>query len=213
MRASGVTPMQAINNLMTTAARLQTGTAAERVQVVANLIKMYGVDLPMLDALLSGNMQQNQPNAQLEQMLNAKLAPVQRFMNDLQQGRNQNMQQMDADAAAESQTFAEDPANEFFEDLRHDIADILDLAANRGRILTLKQAYDLACKQNPDISKVIDERTSATKLKKDAEELAKSRKAASSQPSGSPGGVGGGGGTPQGRRGAIEAAWTRLGGD
>lgn len=212
MRASGVTPLQAIGNLVQTAARLQVGTPQEKVQVVAAIIKSYGIDLPMLDALLSG--QQVPPaaraNDELMRAIDQRLKPMNDFMAYAQNSRQQNEIALARETATEAQNFAADPANDHFEDLRYDIADILEMAANRGREMTLKQAYDLAASQHPEISKIIAKRQSDEKTRQAAQTLARSRRAASSQPAGVPGGVGGRGGKPANRRDAISQAWDDL---
>lgn len=214
IRASGATPMQAVNNLMNTAATLQTGTMAQKCAVVRDLIRIYGVDLPTLDAALAGKAAPGKTavNDEVAQLVRNELKPVQDFIRTVQGSRQQSQQQLQQQSVQTAEEFANDPKNEFFNDLREDIADILDLAANRGREMTLAQAYDLAAKQHPEISKVITQRETAAKAAKDAAALQRSRRAASSQPAGSPGGTGMAQGKPANRREAISRAWDDLSG-
>ena len=46
--------------------------------------------------------------------------------------------------------------------MRDDMADMLDLAAKRSRVMSLKEAYDRACMMNPGISKIIEQRKLAS---------------------------------------------------
>lgn len=212
MRASGVTPLQAVGNLVNTAAILQTGTPAQRAMTVANIIKAYGVDLEMLDGILAG--QAPAKTAQAEdgvlRAIDERLKPVQEFMSTLQGNQRQQMERLAQESSQTIQEFAQDPKNEFFNDLAEDIADLLELAANRGRVMSMKEAYDLAASQHPEISKVISQRKAAEQAAKDAENLRRSRRAASSQPTGTPGGVGGATAKPGNRKEAIEQAWSDL---
>ena len=48
-----------------------------------------------------------------------------------------------------------DSQNEFYNDVRSDMADLLDMAANRGRQMSMQDAYNTACAAHPQISKVM----------------------------------------------------------
>jgi hypothetical protein len=214
IRASGATPMQAVSNLMNTAATLQTGTMAQKVSIVRDMIRIYGVDLATLDAALAGKgaPKEAQNNQALEAALDARLKPINEFITRVNGSRQQSQQALQQEVGQTATEFENDPANEFYNDLREDMADILDLAANRGREMTLKQAYDLAAKQHPEISKVVSQRDTAAKAAKDAQNLQRSRRAASSTTQGTPGGTGMQQGKPTNRREAISQAWDDLSG-
>ena len=51
--------------------------------------------------------------------------------------------------------------NEFYNDVRSDMADLLDMAANRGRKMSMQEAYNTACAAHPQISKVMQSRQSS----------------------------------------------------
>lgn len=212
IRSAGVTPMQAVQNLVNTAAQLQTGTAAQKVHLIGTMIKTYGVDIAGLDHWLAGKQppKETQQNDGLLQEIDKRLRPVQEFMGRLSNSQRQSEQELAQASQTEAEQFFSDPENEFAADLKDDMADILELAANRGREMTLKQAYDIACSQHPDIAKVINQRSEAARTAKEAENLARSRRAASSQSAGTPGSVGGSGGRPANRREAIAQAWEDL---
>lgn len=215
IRASGVSPLQAVDNLVKTAGGLQTGTAMQKAQIVANIVAAYGVDLRVLDHVLAGKTPPKEAGANDEIMkaIDARLKPVQEFIGEVRGARSASEQRMLQETASEAETFAQDPKNEFFEDLRGDIADLLDLAANRGRAMTLEEAYKLAAAQHPEISKVIKERESAAETARRAQNFDRSRRAASSQPAGNPsGGIGGRSSRQAGesRRDALGRAWDDL---
>lgn len=212
MRASGVTPLQAVNNLVNTAALLQVGTPAQKAGTIANIIRTYGIDITMLDSLLAGKAPPEKA-AQSDALMAAidqRLKPVQDFMQKLDTSKTAAERRLEVDSSKMIDDFKADPKNEFYEDLSADIADLLDLATNRGREMTLRQAYDLAASQHPEISKVIEQRKAAERTQAAAKNLQKSRRAASSQAAGTPGGLGTVGAKPAGRRSAIDQAWDDL---
>ncbi len=176
IQAQNSTPAQAVSNLMQTAARLTMGTQVQKAQVLTEIIKNYEVDIETLDQVLSGQELPQGPNADLAKLLDERLAPVQQFMSQVESGRQQSQQSRVEDV----NTFAADPANEFFEDVRMDMADLVEMASKRGESLTLKQAYDKACAMNPQVSEVLATRKAASSTVVSEAELAKKRRAASS---------------------------------
>lgn len=220
IRASGVTPLQAVDNLVKTAGGLQTGTAAQKAQIVANICAAYGVDLAMLDQVLAGRAPAPGANGNgavppdFTKALDERLKPIQDFISQVQGSRAASEAELAQQTATEAEAFIADPANEFFEDVRQDVADLLDLAAQRGRLMTLQQAYDIAVQQHPEIAKVVNERKEAASIAARAQNFDRSRRAASSQPAGNPGMVGGksrsSGNQGESRREAIGRAWEDL---
>lgn len=214
IRSSGATPMQAVSNLMATAAGLQQGTPAQKAGIIARLVGIYGVDLNTLDRVLAGQAPTKEVKQEdaVARMLDQRLKPVMDFIGNVQNTRQNTNRQMQQEVQQTADEFSNDPANEFYDDLREDMADLLETAAKRGRAMTLKEAYDRAATLNPDISKIVSDRAAAAVVKKNAQSLDRSRRAASSQPAGSPGATGVGAnkknvGTV---RSALSAAWDDL---
>jgi hypothetical protein len=215
MRASGVTPLQAVDNLVKTAAGLQTGTPVQKAQIAANICAAYGIDLRILDQILAGQQptKETQGNAELMAAIDQRLKPVQDFIGRVESGQQATNDRVMQETAQEAEAFAADEKNEFFEDLRQDIADILDLAANRNRAMSLKEAYDLACQQHPEIRKIVKEREETAATAERAKNYDRSRRATVSESAGTPGGLGKSGrGANESRRGSIERAWEDLSG-
>jgi hypothetical protein len=213
IRGSGVTPMQAVNNLVQTAGSLMTGSKAQRAAIVAQLIATYDVDIPTLDATLAGKAvpKEKGNSDEVLRLVEERMKPVNEFISTVQGRQQASQQELMQDVARETNEFAEDPANEFFEDLRDEIADLLEVAARRGRKMTIKEAYDRACQSDPDVSKVLAQRSEAARTAERAKNYDKSRRATVSTTPGIPGGVGkAGGGAPVGRRAAIEQALEDL---
>jgi hypothetical protein len=176
IRTQNSTPLEAVNNLMQTAAGLMQGNVQQKAAIVAEIIGNYGVDIQALDKILSSGPATNarQPVEAVPQWAR----PVFDFMGNMQKMQNQAQQRLaeEADrdiAAAESKPF--------FDDLRDDIADIMEVAANRGRKMSIEQAYTVALNANPEIKKIVDQRERATRnpVSEAAATLARARKAAS----------------------------------
>jgi hypothetical protein len=166
IKAEGSNPLQAIDNLMATAAKLRTGTAPELAQLVAGMVKQYGVGrfgqnfIESLDAALAGEVPQADPvQSQVQQVLQQQLAPVQQFMSQFQQAQLAQQQRAQQEAASEVQQFLD--RAEFGNDVREEMADILEVAERRGRELSLQDAYKQACLVNPRVRAVLEQRAKA----------------------------------------------------
>ena len=190
IKAEGSNPLQAIDNLMSTAARLRTGTAPELAQMVAGIVKQFGVGrfgnnfIEQLDSALAGEVPRNDAqSAQVQQILQQQLAPVQQFMSQFQQQQMAQQQAAQQQAVGEVQQFLSKA--EFGEDVREEMADIMELSQRRGREVSLQDAYRQACLVNPKVRSVLEARAKA----KSAQTLtgaAQKAKAAAVSVSGSP---------------------------
>lgn len=187
MAAEGAAdPIQTVQNLMQTVTGLRMGTPIQKADIVARIINVYGVDIRALDSILSGN---NDPKIQqqkeLDRMVAERMAPYEQYMQQTQSQRQQAEARAAQQAASAVEQFA--AQNEFVDDpeISNTMADLLEMAANRGRSMTMQQAYDQAVRLHPDISKIVDQRSAA----RAAQEVAKAKAAAVSV-KGSPMGAG-----------------------
>lgn len=179
IQAAGSSPSQAITELMTTAAQLTQGTPQKKAQVVQNIIAEYGVDITMLDTLLAGETPPDDPNAPLLTAIDERLAPINDFMGQVQHGRQEQAQEVNQEAATELGAF-EQSHSEFYGDLREDMADLMEMATNRGRTMSLEQAYQHAANAHPEIGPILKQRAAAEAGKLDPVAAAAKRNAASS---------------------------------
>ena len=195
-------PPQMIGDVLGTAAMLQMGSPQQKATLVANMVKQFGVDIKALDAALVGESvpEEVQQQSQFEQMLNERLSPLQQQLQHYQQRDQQMVQRTHQEISSELQQFASNQRNEFYSDVKMDMADIMDMAANRNMNMSLQDAYERACKLHPEISKIIASRSSGMGR----------RKQAASSVRGGPGGTGDGLAGAD-LRSAIEAAWDTAG--
>lgn len=207
IRANNSTPLKAIQNHMATAQVLYQGSSRQKAEMVAGIIGTYGIDITELDGILSamqknGGIKPGQGATKVEAPP-AWAKPLFDFMGTAEQQRQNYTQRMQQDANAEVEKFDKP----FFEDLREEMADLMEVAAARGKVMTLDEAYNRALALNPDTARVLQQRQAAAAAKAGNTQAAKR---ATSLIKGAPnaGAAGGsGGGKPANRRAAIAEAW------
>jgi hypothetical protein len=149
--------------------------------------------------------QVQQPN-QFEQLLDQRLAPIQKFLQAQQQREQQQAQQVEQQAVQTVTQMADDPRFPYFQDVREEMADIIEMGARRGVAITLDDAYNKAVRMNDSTfsaTTVRDSTQSATQQALAAHREAQLAKGASVSVSGSPAGVGKNVGNPSDLRGTI----------
>jgi predicted phage tail protein len=216
MAAEGVkNPMQMVDTMFQTVAELRMGSPAQKAQKIAQLIQNYGVDISTLDDQLSTQVSGQPAPAQqgmdpnMQHMIDQRMQPVNQMMQQLA-GMQQNKQRQDQQQAhQEVDQFAQ--SAEFLNDVRHDVADLIDMATRQGRDMPLQEAYDKACAMNPAIANVLADRAQQQSLANAGQNISSKRRAASSL---APGNAGGNSTkAPRTMSEALNAAWDdQLGG-
>jgi hypothetical protein len=181
-------PITGIEELIKTVTTLRMGSAEQKAQKVAGFIAHYGIDVPMLDDILSGNPAAPAADDPLTKMLNERLKPVDNLLARMDETARNSQFQKNQDAINEVMTFKQDPAHEFYDDVKNDMADMVEMAEKRGVIMPLQEAYDKACALNPEIAKIVTKRDADQRLIDSGKTLEEKRNAASSI-SGKQGGV------------------------
>jgi len=152
---NNVQPPVLMDQLLQTASILQLGTPAQKANLLANMAKQFAVDIGQLDDALAGEPVSEAP-------ADPQIQALQREIMQLRQGQQQVQQQSTRAVQEEVDRFASDPKNEFYRDVREDMADWMDLAAKRGKAMTLDEAYQKACENHPDVKRVLDARRAAS---------------------------------------------------
>jgi hypothetical protein len=194
-RQQGVEPLQGLNNIVRAAVPLYTGSAQDRVGVIAGLIRDFKVDIGMLDSALSGQAipQQAQPAYDPGMIARQAQEAVKR---ELQQYQQQAAQR----TAAEQLSAFEATEPEFFDDLRDDMSRLLE----SGFAKDYNDAYNKAQLLNPTVARVIEQRKAAASVNgaQRAQAAASSVKA---QPA-----IGIAATQERDRRGDLEDAWNKI---
>lgn len=187
--ADGENPLQATRNLMQAAATLRAGTPDQKVALAYDIIKRYGVDINALDSMLAGEtpapavapgnggVPAEDP---IMQYIDRRLAPVTQVLQGLQLAQANRYQAFEADVDAEVDAFEADPNNLFLEDVREDMAVLLESAAAQNRNMTIEQAYNAALTMRPELAKVQNQRRSAQTAATREEALQRKKMAAAS---------------------------------
>ncbi len=193
---------QTINTLLQTGSTLQMGSPVQKAQVVANLIKQFGVDIKSLDNMLVGEAPppEIQQQTEVQQAVQQAVAPYQQFMQ--QQAQQQQAQQQAAQGQVAQEVNSFGAQHEFYTDVRAQMADLLDMAANRGQEMSMEQAYNAACSMHPQISNIISGR--------DKQATVNQKKQAAASIQGSPGGRMGSS-APGSMAAALNDAWDNAG--
>lgn len=209
IRAEGGEPLAAVDSVMRTAAALRTAPPAHKAQLIANMVKTFNVPVEMLDAALVGQAPKDGTQgaqgfdpAQLRQQILADLR------SQVQQERAQHYT---SQAHSEVEAFA--PKAEFLDDVREDMGDLMEVAARRGKMLTMEQAYDAALRlpHHEGILGVLKQREAAKSATQAQAQTDKAKAASSSvrgQPSSSPSGQSNG--AFKDSREAALAAWDEV---
>jgi len=183
IKAENSNPLQAIDNLMSTAARLRTGSSQDIAQLVSGLVKQFGVGrfgqsfIEQLDSALVGEIPRvDAQQQQLQMAMQQQLAPIQQFMSQHQNAQAQAQQNITRQAEGEVLDFMEKA--EFAEDVREDMADLMEMAQRRGRDLSLNDAYRQACAGNEHVRSVLGSRQKAQGAQKLTGAAQKARSAA-----------------------------------
>jgi hypothetical protein len=204
LQAEGVDALTAAANLMSLSSRLRFGTPIEKAQLAATIVRTYGVDVGALAEALDGAPQGSAPAQQQAPVSDPR---VDQLFQQLEAVKQQRQEQVIRRATEEVEAFGAD--KEFFSDVRDEMADLLEVAARRGVDLSLDQAYERACRMQPEISKVLDAREAAKRAENTNQFTQRARVAASSV-RGTPATASTP--SPADLRASIEAAFEQVGG-
>jgi hypothetical protein len=186
-------PVHVMHNLLGIVRSLRTSPPGQKAQHMAMLIHNFGVDVQLLDTALAGivgSADKPDPNAGVRQIIQQELAPMREFMGNVRQRSTANRQKSQQQTQEEIMAFAQDPKNEFFDHVADDMADLMDLAAQRGQKLSLQEAYSRAILANSEIAAVVARRKIEEAAKSKTDAAAKAKELAGLSTTGSPASTG-----------------------
>lgn len=180
IRAEGGDALTAVGSLLRTAAALRTAPPQHKAGLIANMVRTFGVPIEMLDAALT-----QQPMPQGQQPQQFRDSRFDDFLGHLKQQQAQRSEAITQQAQAEVQEFA--ASHDFYEDVKHDMADLMELHARRGQPLDYQGAYDKAVLLNPHTAAAVKQREAAQAATAQQASVQRARNASSSirsQPTG-----------------------------
>jgi len=160
IRSEGGNPLQAVQNMMQTAAELRIGTPEAKANLIAGLVKTFGIDVQLLDGAL-------------DTVING--TPAKPGQPQQQQFRDPRVDQMIAQQNWQAQQQAEIQSgqmrefltqfggtHEFYRDVAATMADIVELKSKRGEYIDVEKIYEQACKLDPDVSTILAQRAAGS---------------------------------------------------
>ena len=137
IRAEGGEVVPAIQGLLQTAHMLRTAPAHVKAQGIARMVQTFlpgREGLELLDATLSGQAPQAHQQAPQQFQRDPEVQALLDRVKQAEQARSQR------DAAEAQRAVEEISQEEFFEDVRQEMADLIEVAKRRGLALTVKDA-------------------------------------------------------------------------
>lgn len=171
--AEGSTPAQGFQQYLNTVATLHRGSPAQKADAIAQAVQRYGVDIEALAAALDRQPQGAPPAAQPY-----RDPRVDDLLGRIQQAESARLEQIRSTEEQAVQDFA--AKHEYFEDVRQDMADLMDVAARRGLVLSYEDAYNRAVAARPEIAQLLRQREAVKAARTGAPAIARAKTAASS---------------------------------
>jgi hypothetical protein len=138
LQAWNAHPAQVIDQFMDADQKLSSGPMQSRAAYMAKLITEYGIDISELDTALSGAgspVYQPDMEARIAQLVDQRLAPLQQ--------RFQATEQREVQQVADTiQAMENNPEYPHFEEVRGEMADLIEINFRRGVTMSLDEAYN-----------------------------------------------------------------------
>lgn len=184
------------------------------VQGILHLARAYGADLRQIAAQMTGGQSGGQPAPTMDPNLQSVLSEFQTLKQAVTQQQQGAQEAQAAQITAQITSFANDPAHLYFQDVKDDIAALLQ----SGRATDLKDAYDKAVWANPEIRELMLKEHAAKSAQPDPQAAARAKAAAAANAAGSVTGAArlgsgpAGGADPNNLRETIRAAYDEAAG-
>jgi len=176
IRAENSNPLQAVQNMMSTAAQLRVGTPHSKANLVAGIIKDFGIDIETLDGLLAGTMVQGGGQQQVQQQF--RDPRLDQFLAQQQQLQAQQQQRDDHEMRNGLSDFAS--KHEFYSDVAGLMADLVEVRSKQGQQVDMEQIYKQACQLHEGVSTILTQRTANARSAGSSNAVLRAKRAASS---------------------------------
>jgi hypothetical protein len=179
IRAENSNPLQAVQNLMQTAAELRMGTPQAKAQIAAAIITSYGIDLETLDKLLAGQAPAGGQAAQQQQQF--RDPRLDQLLYQQQQILENRQAQQENTIRQELETFGQ--AHEFYRDVAGVMADLVEIRARQGHQVgpgDLEKIYNQACQMDEQVATILNQRRASAQRGNTSQAVLRAKRAASS---------------------------------
>jgi len=168
LQEQGIPPSAFIGDLFASVKSLASPNGTERAEVVANIVQAYGVDLKLLDQVLTQRIQAGPQDAAARRAIAQANAVI-------QQQREGVAHQTELETQKALAAFAADPKHEFLDNVRDLMADLIEA----GRAKNLEDAYAAAIWAHPDTRKILLQREATTRAADKTNRARQARRASS----------------------------------
>ena len=148
LQAEKENPIELIGRMFNMERVTRFGTPEQKADLAAEYLIAYDIDLQQLDTILAKRLntpqQQKQPdiNYLVQQQVEREMAPYR---------EQQYKQQQNTDAEIQNELAAFADTHPYFEDVRMEMSDLIELASRRNQVLSLEDAYKRATMFSPDL--------------------------------------------------------------
>lgn len=146
-KQAGIPFQQGMQMLLNADHIIRHGTPQQKWGVVQRIMQSAGLNPAAL------TQQQGQPQQGQAQQSQAEIRAMQ-VLQRLEQQEKQSAQKLHEEVTGEVMGFANDPKNEFFFDVKDDMATLIET----GRCKTIPEAYQLACRMNDEVQGILTKR-------------------------------------------------------
>jgi hypothetical protein len=175
IRAENSNPLQAVQNMLQTAAELRVGTPISKAQLVAGIIQNFAIDVQALDDILVGKMPQGGAAQQQQQYRDPR---VDQLIAQQQRDAQFAEQQTAREVAQTISAFAD--KHEFYGDVAPLMADLIEVKAKQGQTVDMEQVYRQACTLHEGVATILAQRASSPKTATLSNAVLRAKRAASS---------------------------------
>lgn len=175
--------VQAVQHLFQMSHIMRSGSVAQKADLIAELFFRHDVPIIAVDDALKRRLGGGQPAPAdpVRQALQQELQPIREFMNSVAQTRARSTEKVATSAQQEwTDLQADSEIGDLLEDVREDIADILDIASKRGRVVPLRDAAVRAIMAHDELGPIYQQRQLDKKAQELKEKANKSRRAGAS---------------------------------
>lgn len=174
IQQAGGQPDQVVKNLLHTAYTLRTGTPQQKQQLLLQVAQEYGIPLGQPQAPEAGTGIDQTAIAQtVQQLLQPHLQQFQQFQGQFQTVQQQREQAEQQKLASQIEAFRNaadekgQPKHVYFDNVRGTMAALID----SGDAQSLEDAYVMACRAHPEVSRILEQqRSSESEAKRLAEQ-------------------------------------------
>lgn len=180
----GASHVDAVKHLFEMTHVMHTGTQQQKAELIAELFFRHEVPIQLVDQVLIRRLNgQADPADPVRNLVQQELAPVRELLAQMQQARAGAGVAVQQKAQQTLEELYNDPdIGDMVDEVREDMADLLDLATKRGQVLPLRDAAVRAILAHPELGDIYQQRRIQSSAQQQADKVQRARRAGASLP-------------------------------